>query len=51
MSAVLDYKRKIYAIRDLPTLPVIAQKVLSLADDDEAGETEPASDAGTPASS
>jgi len=37
MSAVLDYKRKIYAIRDLPTLPVIAQKVLTLADDDEAG--------------
>ena len=37
MSAVLDYKRKIYAIRELPTLPVIAQKVLSLADDDEAG--------------
>ncbi len=37
MSAVLDYKRKIYAIRDLPTLPVIAQKVLSLADDDETG--------------
>src|SRR5207247_3164649 len=37
MSAVLDYKRKIYAIRDLPTLPVIAQKVLTLADDDSAG--------------
>jgi putative nucleotidyltransferase with HDIG domain len=37
MSAVLDYKRKMHAIRDLPTLPVIAQKVLSLADDDEAG--------------
>lgn len=36
MSAVLDYKRKVYAIRDLPTLPVIAQKVLTLADDDEA---------------
>ena len=36
MSAVLDYKRKVYAIRDLPTLPVIAQKVLMLADDDEA---------------
>ena len=35
MSAVLDYKRKVYAIRDLPTLPVIAQKVLTLADDDE----------------
>jgi putative nucleotidyltransferase with HDIG domain len=37
MSAVLDYKRKIYAIRDLPTLPIIAQKVLSLADDEESG--------------
>jgi putative nucleotidyltransferase with HDIG domain len=36
MSAVLDYKRKVYAIRDLPTLPVIAQKVLMLADDEEA---------------
>ncbi|HLH29631.1 MAG TPA: HDOD domain-containing protein [Terriglobia bacterium] len=35
MSAVLDFKRKVYAIRDLPTLPVIAQKVLLLADDDE----------------
>jgi len=35
MNAVLDYKRKVYAIRDLPTLPVIAQKVLTLADDDE----------------
>jgi putative nucleotidyltransferase with HDIG domain len=37
MSAVPDYKRKIYAIRDLPTLPVIAQKVLLLADDDDSG--------------
>jgi putative nucleotidyltransferase with HDIG domain len=36
MSAVLDHKRRIYAIRDLPTLPVIAQKVMSLADDDTA---------------
>jgi putative nucleotidyltransferase with HDIG domain len=36
MSTVLDYKRRVYAIRDLPTLPVIAQKVLTLADDDEA---------------
>src|SRR5215467_11037445 len=35
MSAVLDYKRKVYGIRDLPTLPIIAQKVLLLADDDE----------------
>jgi putative nucleotidyltransferase with HDIG domain len=37
MTAVMDYKRKIYAIRDLPVLPVIAQRVLSLADDDERG--------------
>jgi HD-like signal output (HDOD) protein len=37
MRAVLDYKRKVYAITDLPTLPSIAQKVLMLADDDEAG--------------
>jgi putative nucleotidyltransferase with HDIG domain len=37
MNAVIDYKRKIYAIRDLPTLPVIARKVMTLADDDTAG--------------
>jgi putative nucleotidyltransferase with HDIG domain len=37
MSAVIDYRRKIYSIRDLPTLPVIAQKILSLVDDDTAG--------------
>src|SRR5260370_32552687 len=37
MSAVLDYKRRIYAIRHLPTLPVIARKVITLADDDTAG--------------
>src|SRR5690349_14556598 len=36
MSAVLDCKRKIYTIRDLPTLPVIAQKVMKLVDDDTA---------------
>ena len=36
MSATVDHKRKVYAIRDLPTLPVIAQKVLMLADDDAA---------------
>ena len=34
MSAVIDYKRKVYAIRDLPTLPVIAQKVLGVSDED-----------------
>ena len=32
----MDYKRRVYAIRDLPTLPVIAQKVLAVADDDNA---------------
>jgi HD-like signal output (HDOD) protein len=37
MSAVLDYRRKLYSIRDLPTLPAIAQKVLTLADDDDTG--------------
>src|SRR5438105_15805221 len=37
MNAVIDYKRKIYTIRDLPTLPVIARKVMTLADDDTAG--------------
>jgi putative nucleotidyltransferase with HDIG domain len=31
-----DYKRRVYAIRDLPTLPVIAQKILTLAGDDDA---------------
>ena len=38
MSAVLHYKRKIYTIRDLPTLPVAAQKVMKLADDDAGAE-------------
>lgn len=37
MRAMLDYKRKIYEIRDLPTLPLIAQKILCFADDDETG--------------
>jgi len=31
----VDFKRRVYAIRDLPTLPVIAQKVLCVADDDD----------------
>jgi putative nucleotidyltransferase with HDIG domain len=35
MTASVDYKRKIYAIRDLPTLPVIAKKILGLSSDDE----------------
>jgi putative nucleotidyltransferase with HDIG domain len=37
MSAVIDYRRKIYATRDLPTLPIIAQRILTLTDDDETG--------------
>ena len=36
-TAVQDYRRKLYAIRDLPTLPVIAQRILTLSDDDGAG--------------
>src|SRR5262245_4462023 len=36
MSTVLHYKRKIYTIHDLPTLPVVAHKVMKLADDDGA---------------
>jgi len=35
MSDTVDYKRRVFAIRDLPTLPVIAQKVLTIADDDD----------------
>jgi len=35
MTVSADYKRKIYAIRDLPTLPIIAQKILGLNDEDE----------------
>ena len=30
-----DFKRKILANRDLPTLPIIAQKILTLRSDDE----------------
>lgn len=29
-----DFKRKIYANRDLPTIPIIAQKILTLRNDD-----------------
>jgi putative nucleotidyltransferase with HDIG domain len=36
MSAVLDHKRKIYTTRDVPALPVIAQKIMSLASDEPA---------------
>ena len=35
MGGGVDYKRRVYAIRDLPTLPAIAQKLLTIADDDE----------------
>jgi len=35
MTASVDYNRKIYAIRDLPTLPIIARKILNLSSDDE----------------
>jgi len=30
-----DFKRKIYTVRDLPTIPIIAQKILTLRNDDE----------------
>jgi len=35
MTASVDYNRKIYALRDLPTLPIIARKILNLSSDDE----------------
>ena len=35
MSAVIDYRRKIFETRDLPTLPVVAQRILTLTDDEE----------------
>lgn len=31
----MDYRRKIYAIRDLPTIPAIAQKILAIVDKDD----------------
>jgi putative nucleotidyltransferase with HDIG domain len=37
MSAVIDYRRKIFETRDLPTLPVVAQRILTLTDDEETG--------------
>lgn len=37
MSVAETYKRKMFALRDLPTLPIIAQKILGMVDDDEAG--------------
>ena len=30
----MDYRRKIFALRDLPTIPVIAQKILAVVDQD-----------------
>ena len=30
-----NFKRKIYATHDFPTLPIIAQKILMLRNDDE----------------
>jgi putative nucleotidyltransferase with HDIG domain len=37
MSVAIDYRRKIYETRDLPTLPVVAQRILTLTDDEETG--------------
>jgi putative nucleotidyltransferase with HDIG domain len=37
MSAVIDYRRKIFETRDLPTLPMVAQRILTLTDDEETG--------------
>jgi putative nucleotidyltransferase with HDIG domain len=37
MSAVIDYRRKIFETRDLPTLPIIAQRILTLTDDEDIG--------------
>ena len=37
MTVAVDYKRQIYAVRDLPTLPVIAQRILGLVDDEKTG--------------
>lgn len=34
-TTVIDYRRKIYATRDLPTLPIIAQRILTLTDDED----------------
>jgi putative nucleotidyltransferase with HDIG domain len=37
MSAVIDYRRKIFETRDLPTLPLVAQRILTLTDDEDTG--------------
>ncbi len=34
MPTAVDFKRRIYALRDLPTLPVVARKILLAAEDD-----------------
>ena len=38
-----DFKRKICATHDLPTLPIIAQKILTLRNDDEVLAEKPGS--------
>jgi putative nucleotidyltransferase with HDIG domain len=40
MSAVIDYRRKIFETRDLPTLPIVAQRILTLTDDEDTGTEE-----------
>ena len=35
MSTPVDLKRQIYSLRDLPTLPVVARKILLAADDED----------------
>ena len=34
MSTAIDFKRRTYALRDLPTLPVVARKILLAAEDE-----------------
>ena len=34
MSTAVDFKRRIYALRDLPTIPVVARKILLAAEDE-----------------
>ena len=34
MPTAVDFKRRIYALRDLPTLPVVARKILLAAEDE-----------------
>jgi putative nucleotidyltransferase with HDIG domain len=37
MSAAIDYRRKIFETRDLPTLPIVAQRILTLTDHEDTG--------------